>query len=133
MIAKGNPIAKKVSEVIKTYTEEEILSPADEKTKSFYYELKKYILELGNDIEVRPTKKYIAYRRNKGFAGFVILKNVLKIYLSIRKSSLDDPLDKVRNVEGIGHYAPGDSEVIVSNEKDIPYAFKLVEQAYKNN
>ena len=103
-----------VCEVIKTYSEEEILSPATEKTKSFYYELKKHILDLGNDIELRPTKKYIAYRRNKGFAGFVILKNVLKIYLSIEKSSLDGPLDKARDVRKIGHYSPGDSEVIVT-------------------
>jgi hypothetical protein len=29
MIAKSNPIAKKVSEVIKTYTEKEILYPAE--------------------------------------------------------------------------------------------------------
>ncbi len=57
----------------------------------------------------------------------------IKIYLSIRKSSLDDPLDKVRDVEGIGHYAPGDSEVLVSNETDIPHALKLVTQAYKKN
>lgn len=98
-----------------------------------YYELKKHILDLGNDIEIRPTKKYIAYRRNKSFAGFVILKNVLKIYLSDRKSSLDDPSDKVRNVEGIGHYAPGDSEVLVNSETDIPHVLKLVVQAYKKN
>lgn len=133
MIAKSNPIAKKVSEVIHTYTEDQLLLPAAEKTRSLYYELKKHILEIGEDIEVRPTKMYIAYRRNKGFAGFVILKNVLKIYLNIKKSTLDDPLGKARDVEAIGHYSHGDSEIVVTNEKDIPYALRLIEQSYKNN
>lgn len=133
IIAKSNPIARKVSEVIKTYTEEAVLEPASENNKSIYYELKKHVLELGNDIEVRPTKMYISYRRNKNFAGFVILKNVLKIYLSIKKSSLHDPLRKTRNVEGIGHFSPGNTELVVKNEKDIPYVLKLISQAYKNN
>jgi predicted transport protein len=133
MIAKSNPIAKKVSEVIKTYTEEEILYPAEEKTKSIYYELKKHILDFGDDVEVRATKKYIAYRRNKSFAGFVILKNVLKIYLSVKKSALQDPANKARNVEGIGHYAPGDTEVIASSENDIHYVLGLIAQSYQIN
>ena len=76
---------------------------------------------------------YIAYRRNKGFASFVILKNVLKIYLSIKKSALEDPLNEVRDVENIGHYGQGDTEITISNEKEIPYILKLVAQSYKIN
>jgi hypothetical protein len=47
MIAKGSPIARKVSEVIQAYSEEQLLLPATEKTKAIYYELKKHILEFG--------------------------------------------------------------------------------------
>jgi Domain of unknown function (DUF5655) len=87
MITKSNPIARKVSKVTQAYSEEQLLLPAAERTRALYYEMKKYILELGRNIEVRPTKVYIGYRRNKGFANFVILKNVLKIYLTVKKSS----------------------------------------------
>jgi len=38
-----------------------------------------------------------------------------------------------RNVEGIGHYAPGDKEVIASSENEIPYALGLIAQSYKIN
>ena len=80
--------------------------------------MKKHILGFGNNVEVRPTTKYIAFRRNKGFEGFVILKNALKIYLNIKKSALEDSLGKARNVEKVEHYPLGDTEIIVSDEND---------------
>jgi len=33
---------------------------------------------LGADIEVRPTKKYIAFRRRQGFLGVILLNSKLK-------------------------------------------------------
>ena len=55
-ITRSNPIAKKVSDIIKTYSEEDLLRPAGEKSSPFYFELKKHILDIGNDVELRPTK-----------------------------------------------------------------------------
>lgn len=34
-----------------------------------------------SDVEVRPTKMYIAFRRKRGFAGVVILRSKLKVYI----------------------------------------------------
>ena len=104
---------------------------AEDKVKELYQELKVAIINLGTDVEVRPTKKYIAFRRNKGFAGIVVLRLKLKAYLSIDVSQLQDPLKKARDVKKIGHYSPGDIEIVISERSKIPYALSLVKQAYE--
>ena len=55
-IAKNNVIAKKVTDEIKVYTEEDHLELADDKVRELYLELKSGILNLGKDIEVGPKK-----------------------------------------------------------------------------
>lgn len=60
-IAKSNPIAKKVTEEIKVYTEEDYLNGGDDDVKELYSELKSTILTLGNDLKIGqvndPLKK----------------------------------------------------------------------------
>jgi hypothetical protein len=93
-IAKRNPAAKRITEEIKVYSEDDLLEIAEDNIKELYQELKVAVINLGTDVEVRPTKKYIAFRRNKGFAGTVILRSKLKVYLNIDKSQLQDPMKK---------------------------------------
>jgi len=132
-IAKRNPAAKKIAEEIKVYNEEDLLEIAEEKVKELYQELKAAVTNLGSDVEVRPTKMYIAFRRKKGFAGVVVLRSKLKVYLSIDISQLQDPLKKARDVRKIGHYSSGDTEIVLSQRDEIPYALSLIKQAYERS
>ena len=132
-IAKRNPAAKRITEEIKVYSEEDLLEIAEDSIKDLYQELKVAIINLGTDVEVRPTKMYIAFRRNKGFAGIVILRSKLKAYLSIDISQLQDPLRKARDVKKIGHYSHGDTEIVLSERDEIPYVLSLIRQAYERN
>jgi predicted transport protein len=132
-IARKDSQLKRVSEEIKVYNEEDLLGLADDNTKELYRQLKSSILNLGPDVEVRPTKKYIAFRRNKGFVGLVILSSKIKAYLSLEIDELNDPARRARDVHKIGHYSPGDVEVTISDQTDIPYLVDLVRQAYQCN
>ena len=132
-IAKRNPAAKRITEEIKVYNEEDLLEIAEDNVKELYQELKTAIINLGTDIEVRPTKKYIAFRRNKGFVGIVVLRLKLKVYLNINKSQLQDPMKNARDVKDIGHYAHGDTELVISERSEIPYALSLIKQVYERN
>jgi uncharacterized protein DUF5655 len=60
-IAKNNDVAKKVTEEIRVYTEEDHLESVEDKVKKIYSELKSTILNLGKDIELRPKKQYVAF------------------------------------------------------------------------
>jgi len=132
-IAKRNPVAKKVTEEIKVYSEEDLLKIADDKVKELYQELKTAILTLGADIEVRPKKKYVAFRRKKGFVGVIFLKSKLKAYLNIKINQLQDPLKKARDVKNIGYYPHGNTEVVISDNNHIQYAITLIKGAYERS
>jgi predicted transport protein len=95
--------------------------------------LKSAVLGLGSDVTVHPTKMYIAFRRNKGFAGVVVLRSKLKVYLNIDISQLKDPFKKARDVRDIGHYSHGDTELVISERNEIPEALSLIKQAYERN
>ena len=128
-----SPEVKRISEEIKVYNEEDLLNIADDHIKDLYYELKSTILKIGSDIEVRPTKMYIAFRRKAGFVGVVVLRSKLKTYLNAKVSELDDPMKKARDVKKIGHYSHGDTEVTINNSGEIPYVLELIKQAYQRN
>jgi len=66
-VAKSNPLAKRVSEEIKVYSEDDLLHTADDKVKELYSQLKSGVIMLGTDIELRPTKKYIGFIRRQGY------------------------------------------------------------------
>ena len=132
-IAKTSPIAKRVSEEIRVYTEEDLLSGVDENTRELYSELKLAILALGGDIEVRPKKLYVAFRRKQGFVSVVFLKTRLKAYLNVEINQVNDPLKKARDVKDIGHYSSGKTEIIIEEKSEIPYALSLIKQAYERS
>jgi predicted transport protein len=80
---------------------------AEEKNKELVLEafdtlfnLKAGIIGLGNDIEVRPKKLYVAFRRNQAFASVIFLRSKLKVYLNIQINEIDDHLKKARDVKG---------------------------------
>jgi predicted transport protein len=128
-----NPQVRKISQEIKVYTEEDLLKVCNDETRDICNDLKNQILSLGNDIEIRPTKKYVAFRRKQQFVGIVFLKEKLKVYLNVDSSQLQDPFNKVRDVSNVGHYSHGNSEITVSNPSDIPIVLSLIKQAYEKS
>jgi predicted transport protein len=128
-----NPQVRRISREIKVYTEEDLLKDCDDETRDLYNDLKNQILSLGIDIEIRPTKTYVAFRRKQQFVGIVFLKEKLKLYLNADSSQLQDPFNKVRDVSKIGHYSSGNSEIIISNPNDIPIALSLTKQVYEKS
>jgi predicted transport protein len=90
-------------------------------------------ITLGNDIEMRPKKKYVAFRRKQAFVSFLFLKSKLKAYLNVEIDQIDDPLKKARDVKDVGHYSSGKTEIIIKEKSEIPYALSLIKQAYERS
>jgi Domain of unknown function (DUF5655) len=78
-ITKKNAVVRKVTEEIKVYTEKHHLKSVYDNIKEMYSELKTAILNLGKDIEVRPTKSYIAFRRKHNVVSFHFLRSMQTI------------------------------------------------------
>ena len=98
-----------------------------------YSELKSAILSFGKDIEVRPKKQYVAFRRKQGFLSIVFPRSKLKAYLNIELNQINDPLKKARDVKNIGHYSSGETEITIDDRNKIPYVISFIKQAYEKN
>ena len=122
-----------MTEEIKVYTEEDHLKSVDDKVKEMYSELKAAILALGNDIETRTKKKYLAFRRKQAFVSIVFLRSKLKVYLNVEMNQINDPLKKARDVKDIGHYSSGETEITIKDRNEISYTLTLIKQAYERS
>lgn len=132
-VSQKSDIVKKVSDEVKVYTEEDHLKTTSDDVRELYDELKERIYNLGDTVEIKPYKIYIAFKSNTNFADFTIQKNQIKIWLNLRIGTLDDPKEITRDVSNVGHYGNGDYEISVKPGDDLDYLMTLIRQSYKIN
>ncbi|MCC7559762.1 MAG: hypothetical protein KO318_04950 [Methanobacterium sp.] len=132
-VSSKSDIVQKVSDEVKVYTEDDHLKTTLDDVKELYDELKERIYNLGDTVEIKPTKIYIAFKSNTNFADLWIQKNQIKIWLNLRIGTLDDPKDITRDVSNVGHYGNGDYEISVKPGDDLDYLMSLIRQSYEIN
>lgn len=125
-------IQNDVNKEIIVYTEEDHLSKVSDNIKRVYEELKTRILEL-DDIDVEAKKLYIAFKGIRNIADIELHKNKLKIYINMKRGSLNDPLKLTKDISGIGHWGNGDYCIIIDKKNDIDNAIPLIKQSLKEN
>lgn len=129
-ISKSKTI-EAVSKEVRVYTLDDHLNAAGDKIKSVFLQLRERILALGDGIEERPKKFYIAYRRQSGFAYVELQKAKMKIHITVSRKELDDPRSITRDVTNIGHFGVGDTEISFDEGGDLNYVMSLIEQSYR--
>ena len=125
-------IQNDVNKEIIVYTEEDHLSKVSDNIKRVYEELKNRILEL-DDIDVEAKKLYIAFKGIRNIADIEFHKNKLKIYINMKKDSLNDPLKLTKDISGIGEWGNGDYCIIIDKKDDIDNVIPLIKQSLKVN
>jgi len=132
-VSSRSSVVQKVSREVKVYTEEDHLRGIPDYIKEIYEELKERILNMGNDIEIRPRKYYIGFIANTNFVDIHPQKSQIKMYINLTKGKLDDPKKMARDVSNIGHWGNGDYEIIIKPKSDLDYVMTLVKQSYKKH
>lgn len=127
-ISKQDETIEKVSKEIKVYTEQEHLNKADDETRELYEKLKNAILSLDN-IEIKPTKLYLAFISDSNIADIQIQQHSLKLWINLSKGELDDPMNLARDVSNVGHWGNGHYELKVGNDENLEYVLSLVKQS----
>ncbi|MGG0236541.1 DUF5655 domain-containing protein [Bacillus tropicus] len=94
--------------------------------------LKLYMLALGDDVQVKILKHYIAFKRIKNFACVEVHPQSDKIllYLKVDPKQVELQSGFTRDVSNIGHYGTGDLEVIITNDEDIEKAKHFINMSY---
>ena len=121
-----------VNREVVVYTEEDHLEKASDNIKRLYEEIKNRILEL-DDIDIEAKKLYIAFKGMRNITDIEIHKNKLKIYVNMKKGTLNDPLNISKDISDIGHWGNGDYCIIIDNEDDIDNLIPLIKQSLKVN
>ena len=114
------------------YTENSFLSRTDAEIKNIYYKLRETLCAL-NGVVVEPKKLYIAFKAPKNFVDVEVQKHALKLFINMRKGTLEDPDEITDDVSHIGHWGNGDYRVYLNTFSDFDYVLNLIKQSYKAN
>lgn len=111
----------------------EAIADAEQEIKDVYAELRTFIMALGDDVQEKQLKLYMAYRRIKNFASVVVQKRALIIYLKLDPSSVKLEEEFSRDVREIGHWGTGDLELTVRTTADLLKAQPLITRSYEGS
>ncbi len=128
-ITQQNKVLKKITDEIKVYTEEEHLENASDLTLELYEKFKSAILNLSDNIEVKPQKYYIAFKKDRNISDFEVQKKSIKLSINLKAGKLDDPKCLAKDVSNIGHRGNGDYQIQIENDNDLEYIMSLIKQA----
>ncbi|KWU58955.1 transporter [Bacillus mycoides] len=94
--------------------------------------LKLYMLALGDDVQLKILKHYIAFKRIKNFACLEVHPQSDKIllYLKVDPKQVELQSGFTRDVSNIGHYGTGDLEVIITSDENIEKAKHFINMSY---
>lgn len=115
----------------KTWQEQLIQAPQE--IAALYEQTTSYLHSLGDDVQEKPLKLYVAFRRLKNFACVVIQPKRLLVMLKLSPDSLALEAGFSRDVRNIGHWGTGDLELSLRNAADLEKAKVLIERSYQEN
>ena len=114
-------------------TVSDYLDKADTTLRDVYEELKSYALALGDDVQLRVTKYYFAFKRIKNFLCVEVHPQVGKLLLFVKVDPCSINLEEgfTRDVREIGHFGTGNLEITVSSRDDMERAKPLIQTSYE--
>lgn len=95
--------------------------------------LKEFLLSLGDDVQMKTLKYYMAFKRIKNFACIEIhpQSNKLRLFLKLNPDKVKTEKGFSRDLRNIGHFGTGDFEVDITSDEDLEKAKPLIIQSYE--
>lgn len=111
----------------------ETLSALQGSLRDLHEELRSYLLALGDDVQEKVLKYYVAFKRIKNFACIEVHpgRALLRAFLKVDPDTVTLEPEFTRDVRKIGHYGTGDLEVNLRNREDLERAKHLFQQSYE--
>lgn len=115
---------------VKTITD--YIEQSDKELRDRYEALKSFIEALGDDVQIKILKHYVAFKRIQNFACVEVHPQNKKIliYLKIDPDQITIEEGFARDVGSIGHYGTGDLEITIRSYEDLEKAKYLIQQSY---
>ena len=109
----------------------EVMAAADQSVRDWFADLREYALGLGDDVQEKSLKYYVAFKRVRNFCCIVALQQRLIVYLKLVPSDIELQQGFTRDVSNIGHWATGDLEVTVDSADDVARTKEFIRQSYE--
>ena len=118
---------------IKYSTVAELLEKASVHVKDLYEALKSYLMNLGEDVQIKELKYYFAFKKIRNFASVEIhpQSQVITLYVHINPDTVKLEKDFTRDVRKIGHLGTGDLEIKIKSSDDLEKAKPLLLKSYE--
>lgn len=115
---------KTISETLET-----LQGPLDD----LYQGLRAYLLALGDDVQEKTLKYYVAFKRLRNFACIEVhpSKGKLTVFLKVDPTTVTLQEGFSRDVRKIGHYGTGDLELTLRDQADLEVARAYIDLSYE--
>ena len=128
--ASNDPVAPKGAGLDKSFGE--LLATLPEPMQVLLASLEDYTLSLGDDVQRKELRLYLAFKRLKNFATVVLHKrNCLLLFLHLNPATAVSSLTNARDVTSIGHWGTGNLELTLTSLGDLEAAKPFIMSAYE--
>lgn len=109
------------------------LGNASASLRDLFESISSFLLNLGDDVQMKELKYYLAFKRIKNFACLEVYPQVAVItaYLKLDPDTVPIEQGFTRDVRSIGHFGTGDLEVSMRTQSDFERAQALFQHAYE--
>ena len=113
----------------------ETLAGLDGDLRDLFEALKAFLLALGDDVQVKTLKYYVAFRRLRNFACVEVhrSKGCLTVFLNLDPGGLANEKGFTRDVTNKGHFGTGNLEVTIRSLTDFERAKPLILRSYQES
>ena len=114
-------------------TVSEYLEDASTEIKDLFEALKDFLIGLGDDVQIKTLKNYIAFRRFKNFACVEVhnRNKHLTVFVDVDPDAVTLEAGFTRDVREVGHFGTGKLEIIIQSNDDLTKAKALIEKSYE--
>ena len=111
------------------------MAKASPEVKDRYESLRAFVQALGDDVQIKTLKHYIAFKRIKNFASVEIHPQDRNIIVFVKADFNNVHLEPgfTRDVRNIGHFGTGDLEITIKSDDDLERAKPLIVKSYEEN
>ena len=117
----------------KDKTAEEQLAGAHPEIRALYDAVSSQLLALGDDVQEKRLKLYVAFRRLKNFACVIPYRDKLLVMLKLDPDTVALEAGFSRDCRNIGTWGTGDLELTLRSRADLDRALPLLGRSYNEN
>ena len=109
------------------------MAGATPEIRALYEAISSQLLALGDDVQEKRLKLYVAFRRLKNFVCVIPYRDKLLVMLKLDPNTVALEAGFSRDCRNIGTWGTGDLELTLRSRADLERATPLLERSYNEN